>query len=165
MKKKGMLVFFSGKMGAGKSTFSRKIAKEMNAVLISEDEWLSAIYPEEIKTFQDYIKYSPRLKSVLAKHVKDILKNGTSVVMDFPGNTIAQRNWFKEILLADQIPHKLVFLDVEDSQCLKHLQKRRREDPARSAFDTEEVFHEVSRHFVAPTPTEGFNIEVVKVTP
>ena len=165
MKKNGVFVFFCGKMGAGKSTLAKQIAKEMDAILLSEDEWMSAIFPDEIKTFKDYLKYSPRLKSILTKHVKDMLKKGTSVVMDFPGNTVEQRNWFREIFFADQIPHKLIYLDVEDSQCLEHLKKRRQEDPSRSNFDTEKVFHEVSRHFIAPSPSEGFNIEVIKTTP
>lgn len=33
----GILTFFCGKMGAGKSTQSRKLAQEINAVLLSED--------------------------------------------------------------------------------------------------------------------------------
>lgn len=37
---KGVLTFFCGKMGAGKSTKAIEIAEEDNAVLFSEDEWL-----------------------------------------------------------------------------------------------------------------------------
>jgi hypothetical protein len=39
---------FFGKMGAGKPMLSHKIYKELNAILVSEDDWLSTIYPEEI---------------------------------------------------------------------------------------------------------------------
>jgi adenylylsulfate kinase-like enzyme len=34
----GKLIFFCGKMGAGKSTKASEIAQESNAVLLSEDE-------------------------------------------------------------------------------------------------------------------------------
>ena len=37
-------------MGAGKSTKSKEIAQRKNAVLLSEDEWLAALYPHQIKT-------------------------------------------------------------------------------------------------------------------
>jgi predicted kinase len=47
MHQKGILIFFCGKMGSGKSTKSQEIAKEMGAILLSEDEWLAAIYPDE----------------------------------------------------------------------------------------------------------------------
>ena len=57
MSNEGVLIFFCGKMGAGKSTESKKVATERNAVLISEDEWLSELYPNQITSFDDYIKF------------------------------------------------------------------------------------------------------------
>ncbi|MCB1148027.1 MAG: AAA family ATPase, partial [Leptospiraceae bacterium] len=48
--KHGTLIFFCGKMGAGKSTLAKQIAEEINGILFSEDDWLAALYPTEIKT-------------------------------------------------------------------------------------------------------------------
>lgn len=158
---KGTLIFFCGKMGAGKSTYSKKLANELDAVLLSEDDWLSAMYPEEIKNFDDYIKYSSRLKTLLKEHVQRILHSGASVIMDFPGNTKKQRAWFKEIFFEDQIPHKLIYLKAEDQLCIKRLEQRRQDLPERAQFDTEEVFHQVTSYFQAPADDEGFNIEVL----
>ncbi|QUM80850.1 AAA family ATPase [Moritella sp. 5] len=45
MKNQGKLFFFCGKMGAGKTTKSKVVAIENDAVLISEDEWLEAHFP------------------------------------------------------------------------------------------------------------------------
>ena len=44
----GTLIFFCGKMGAGKSTLARKVAEEKGAVLIREDDLLSKLYAEKI---------------------------------------------------------------------------------------------------------------------
>lgn len=161
MNLKGTLIFFCGKMGSGKSTYSKRLASELNAVFLSEDDWLSAIYPEEINNFDDYIKYSSRLKPLLKEHVQRILDSGISVVMDFPGNTKNQRVWFKEIFLEGQIPHKLIYLKADDQLCLKRIEQRRKNSPERARFDTEEVFHHVTSYFQAPTDDEEFNIEVV----
>lgn len=161
MNEKGTLIFFCGKMGSGKSTYSKKLAGELKAVLLSEDEWLSAIYPEEIINFDDYIKYSSRLKLLLKGHVRRILHSGVSVVMDFPGNTKKQRAWFKEIFLEDQIPHRLIYLQAEDQLCLKRFEQRRQDSPERARFDTEEVFHQVTSYFQAPTEDEEFNIKIL----
>ncbi|WOB42207.1 ATP-binding protein [Thermoleptolyngbya oregonensis NK1-22] len=161
MNQMGTLIFFCGKMGSGKSTLSCKIAKELNAILLSEDEWLSTIYPEEIKNFDDYVKYSRRLRSVLKNHVRSIIKAGISVVMDFPANTVNQRAWFKEILLSENIPHQLIYLDVDDETCLEGIRKRRETNPERSQFDTEDVFHHVTSFFQPPSVDEGFWIEVI----
>jgi len=105
---KGLLVFFCGKMGAGKTTQSQKIAKQRQAVLLSEDEWLASLYPDSIATLQDYINYSARLKPQIKTLVQSILAAGVDVVMDFPANTHAQRMWFKAIFSAHQAPHQLI---------------------------------------------------------
>lgn len=83
MMQKGTLTFFCGKMGAGKSTKSRIISIEKNAVLLSEDDWLAAHYPNQINSFNDFIKFSALIKPFIKSHVQLILNTGTNVVMDF----------------------------------------------------------------------------------
>ncbi|MBY0270645.1 MAG: ATP-binding protein [Burkholderiales bacterium] len=148
-------------MGAGKSTLARRMAKDMNALLLSEDEWLAALFPGEIHGLADYIKYSRRLKPVLGAHVRDILKSGLPVVMDFPANTVTQRNWFREIFEPDGMDHLLIYLDVDDATCIRQVAARASADPARARFDTEAMFRQVTGHFQPPTEQEGFNIRVV----
>jgi predicted kinase len=162
--KRGSLTFFSGKMGAGKTTKSREISQKRNAVLISEDEWLEAIYPNSIASLKDYIKYSARLKPQMKKLVQSILAAGTDVVMDYPANTVLQRNWFRSIFSEIQAPHELVYIDLSDSVCLEQVGKRRLEQPERAATDTVAMFEQVTKHFVAPTPDEGFNTKVIAGT-
>jgi predicted kinase len=162
MNTKGTLIFFCGKMGAGKSTLSRQISQELNAILLSEDDWLSTLYPEEIKNFDDYLKYANRLKPLLISHIRNILNSGVSVVMDFPANTKNQRAWFKDIFLTENIPHRLIYLEVDDKTCLEQIAQRRKTNPERSQFDTEEVFRHVTSFFLPPSADEGFSIEVVK---
>jgi len=154
----GTLIFFCGKMGAGKSTLAKRLVSKHNAVLLSEDEWLAAVFPNKISTLQDYIKYSNRLKPQIKKLVQSILSTGTNVVMDFPANTVAQRAWFKEVYSEIDAQHSLVFIDVSDSVCLQQIDKRRIEAPERAATDTQEMFEQVTKHFVAPGADEGFNI-------
>jgi predicted kinase len=149
-------------MGAGKSTLSGRIARERGAVLISEDEWLAALFPGEINDFNDYISYSSRLKSVLKAHVEQVLLAGTSVVLDFPGNTRRQRGWFKDIYSQHGIPHELYYLLVDDEVCLKQLKQRQKEQPERAQFDTEEVFRMVTGYFEPPEDSEGFNLQIVE---
>jgi adenylate kinase family enzyme len=78
MKVTGTLIFFCGKMGAGKSTLSKQLAYDRNAVLISEDEWLESFYPGQISTFDDYLKFSAQLKPLVSSHIQNILRTGTN---------------------------------------------------------------------------------------
>ncbi|WP_027329486.1 AAA family ATPase [Marinimicrobium agarilyticum] len=158
---KGVLTFFCGKMGAGKTTKSREISQERNAVLLSEDEWLSSMYPNSIESLDDYIKYAGRLKPQMKKLVQSILVSGANVVMDFPANTIPQREWFKSIFSEIQAPHELIYIDQPNEVCLGRVAQRRIEEPQRMATDTEEMFELITKYFVAPTSDEGFNTTVI----
>lgn len=158
---KATLYFFCGKMGAGKSTRSRLVASENNAVLISEDEWLSQLFPDQIDTFEHYLHYSARLKPLVFDHVVNILQTGTDVVLDFAANTVKQRQWFSELADAAGAAGKLLYLKRSDAVCLEQIAKRRIEQPQRARFDNEAVFAEVSRFFQEPSDAEGITIEIV----
>lgn len=148
-------------MGAGKSTISWELARQHRAVLLSEDEWLTALYPDEICCFDDYLKLSSRLRPVLKGHVQSLLLSGVSVVMDFPANTRAQRSWFMDIYAGCGAQHKLVYVEASDETCLKQLELRRKAQPERANFDTESVFRQVTSYFQPPSEDEGFDIDVV----
>ena len=154
----GCLLFFCGKMGAGKSTQSHLVAQERNAVLLSEDEWLESLYPNAISSLADYIHYSNLLKPQMKKLTQSILLAGTDVVMDFPANTLQQRDWFRHIVSEINAAHELQYIEASNEQCLKHIAKRRLEQPKRAAMDTVEMFEVITNYFVEPTLEEGFNI-------
>ncbi len=158
MKRLGTLYFFCGKMGAGKSTKSKQMAIDKHAVLLSEDEWLSSLYPNQIVSFEDYIKFSAQLKPLVRKHVQNILSVGTDVVMDFPANTQKLRKWFLDLASEVNARHQLIFLNISNEQCLRQIAQRRNEQPERADFDTEVVFNHVTKFFEAPEASEDLNI-------
>jgi len=160
MAHRGTLIFFCGKMGAGKSTKSKAVAVERNAVLISEDEWLTKLYPDQITTFDDYIKFSALLRPLIKSHVKNILRTGSNVVMDFPANTKRQREWFKNLSIEAESEAELIYLKVNNELCLKQIAQRVTEQPSRAAFDTEEMFNHVTKYFEEPDEIENLVVVV-----
>ncbi len=158
--KKGSLSFFCGKMGAGKSTLARQLAADEGAVLLSEDDWLAALYPNQIFTLADYVECSARLKAPVKTLVQSMLLAGTDVVMDFPANTTAQRAWLREVFSEVGAEHCLVYIDLADAVCLKRIEQRRLTEPGRASTDTPEMFAQVTRYFEAPSPAEGFTLKV-----
>ena len=156
--KHGELVFFCGKMGAGKSTKAKEVAKDRNAVLLSEDEWLESLYPNKINSLDEYIQYPSQIKPQIKKLMQSILVTGTNVVMDFPANTVSQREWFKQIYLEVNASHNMIYFNVPNDICLKQIAKRRLEYPERAATDTPEMFEAVTKFFTEPKPEERFNI-------
>jgi predicted kinase len=106
-----------GKIGAGKSTLTKRLAAAPATVLISEDDWLAALYPDEIHTLADYVRCSGRLRQIMAVHVEALLVSGMSVVLDFPANTLNSRAWARGIFEKAGVAHRLHFLDVPDAVC------------------------------------------------
>ena len=159
MNKKPTLHFFCGQMASGKSTLARTLADENNAILISEDVWLSKLYSEEIKNFSDYLKYSSRFKAILSPHIQNLLLQEISIVLDFPGNTPSQRNWFRSIFEAVGADHLLHYIIASDELCKQQLQIRSQGLPEGSAFTTEEEFAAITKYFQPPKPEEGFKIK------
>lgn len=159
----GKLYFFSGKMGVGKTTYAKTLAKKVEGLYLSEDNILTSFYPTEINDIKDYITYSIRIKPFLKEHILSLLHLGNTIIMDFPGNTIKQRQWFKELLDDSDAEHELLYLKATDELCLTHINKRRSEQPKRHRFDTKEVFHKMTSYFEEPRDEEGFHLRIIDV--
>ena len=154
---KSTLFLVSGKIASGKSTLTKQLANQNNALLICQDDWLSALFPDEIRTLEDYVKYFGRLTNIMGKHVADILKGGKSVVLDFPANTLKTRAWMKSIGDSANCRTEMHFLDVPDQICLQRLKARN--DSGEHQYKTnEEEFHQFTKYFVAPSEKEGFEV-------
>ncbi len=146
-----------GKMAAGKSTLAARLAEEDGTVLISEDVWLSALFGDQISTGADFMRFSATLRAVIGPHVTALLKTGLSVVLDFQANTVESRAWMRGILEGTGAAHQLHVLDVPDEICLERLRARNASGEHPFA-PTEELFHRFSKHFVVPSPDEGFTV-------
>jgi predicted kinase len=154
------LHFLCGKAGAGKSTLATALAMEQRAILVSEDVWLSRLFGDRMKTFEDYKVFAQRLKTVVGPLVIDLLRAGQDVVLDFPANTRALRAWFHSLHTAAGAAHLLHHLDVPDRTCLQRIGQRNVERPEGSHHLTEADFAHISSFFEAPQEAEGFRVQV-----
>jgi predicted kinase len=148
-----------GKIAAGKSTLASKLADEPSTLLISEDAWLSQLYPDEISTIDDYIRCSERLRQVMTGHVGSLLTAGISVVLDFPANTVSIREWMRGISDDAGVKHELHFIDAPDELCKARLKKRNISGNHEFSA-SEDDFDLISSYFMPPTPSEGLNVNV-----
>lgn len=152
-----VLYFMCGKMGAGKSTLARAIAKDNSALLMSEDDLLRDLYPNDVVDLASYVSCAGRVRQALRGHISTLLRRGISVVLDFPANTVSQRVWFHELIEQSGAAHELHFLLVPDDVCKRQLKKRALAKPSDPLQD-EATFDLLSGYFVAPTPEERFMV-------
>lgn len=152
------LFFVCGKMAAGKSTLARELARRENAMLFEQDDWVETLFPNMIVNVATYLEYSGRINRIVAPIVVDVLRRGTSVVLDFPGNTRNQRAWFRAIIDQAGVEHELHFVDTPDDVCKAQLKARSAHLPPGTKWTTEEDFDLIASHFRAPEHDEAFTI-------
>ena len=156
-----ILHFISGKAGSGKTTLARQIAQTEGAVLICEDEWMSRL-AGPIENLQQYLAAAARLRSVIAPLTVDLLQLGTSVIFDFAGNTVRDREWVRSLFQSAKAGHRLHYLRTDDATCKARVRQRNESKPEGVFFGvvTEAQVDEVNRFFAPPSGEEGFTLVV-----
>src|ERR1043166_7356585 len=152
------LIFLCGKIAAGKSTLARDLADRERAVLLVQDDLLGSLFPGEINDIQQFLKCSSRLKNALTPHVCALLSKGISVVLDFPGNTRAQRAWFRGLIESVNVEHELHFVDASHALCKSQLRTRSKGLPAGTPWTSDADFDAINAYFQAPSEDEQFNV-------
>ena len=153
----GALHLLTGKIAAGKSTLSAKLAAETGGIVLAEDAWLATLYPAQIMSLGDYRRESARFRAAIAPLIVDLLRRGLTVILDFPANTVASRTWMRGLADAAGVTATLHFLDLPDEVCRARLHARNAGGThAYQATDAE--FDQFTAHFVPPNADEGFAV-------
>ena len=115
----------------------------------------------DVRTIDDFARFSQRLRAAMEPHIVDILRQGLSVVLDFPANTVTWRKWMRSVITEADVAHELHVLDVSDTICRQRLRERNAagEHPYQVDDATYDLF---MSYFTLPGPDEDFNIIVHK---
>lgn len=152
-----VLQLLCGKAGAGKSTLALALAQRDGQMLLSEDRWLSSLYPDEQKTLADYVRNASRLKTAIGPHIVELLHQDLGVTLDFPGNTPATRAWAKSLADEANANIELHWLDVPDSLCLQRINTRNQAGEHPYTL-SEQQFAHITSFFVPPAESEGLRV-------
>lgn len=150
-----VLHLMCGLPAAGKSTLSASLSHRGRTVVIAEDEWLAPLFGDQMATLADYVRFSAKLRAVIAPHVAALLRSGTNVVLDFPANSPELRAWMRDLIAETGAAHQLHLLDVSPEVCKARL--RARNAAGEHAFAVSDAeFDRIAAHFVPPAEDEGF---------
>ena len=160
------LHFLAGRAGAGKTTLARRIASETQAILICEDEWMSRL-AVPVESLHEYVTAAARIRSVIAPLTADLLRAGVSVVFDFGGNSVRDRDWVRSVFQQASADHVLHYVRTDDETCRTRVRQRNELKPEGVFFGivTEAQLDEVNTFFAPPGDHEGFTIVVHDPSP
>ena len=151
-----------GKIAAGKSTLARRLADAPATILISEDVWLSHALPA---TNSARWPSTPAIRAacatVMGGHIEALLRAGLSVVLDFPANTVANRQWMRGLFEKAGAAHRLHFIDLPDAVCKARLRQRNVAGTHQFTV-TDAEFDEITGYLVPPSADEGFETTIYR---
>lgn len=150
------LHIFCGKIASGKSSLANEIAASSGGILLSEDHFLSRLYPGEIRTLDDYARSAARLREAIEPYIQEMLRDGIDVVLDFQGNTPHWRAWMRSLITSSGSDHLLHYLRATDAVCRARLDARNAAG-AHQYLVSNSDFDLFTSYFVEPSMEEGFN--------
>ena len=114
-----------GKICSGKSTYANKLRTENNAVLLSVDEIMLALFGRDAGENHD--TYVERAEKYLYEKSVEIIETGINVVLDWGFWTKAERDAAKEFYRSRGIACEFHYIDIDDETWRKNLEKRNAE--------------------------------------
>ena len=144
-----------GFIGAGKTTFARKLEKETKAIRITKDEWIIKIFGNKITSDKNFEVYDKNITELATNIAFKILKAGKDVILDEGFWVKSQRDDIKKKIL--QVGAKPIFYYVESSvEKMKERVINRSKNPTKDSFEiNEEMFDKYLKYWEPPKKEEG----------
>lgn len=159
-KKQPVAYVICGFIGAGKTTFARKLEKETGAIRITKDEWIIKIFGNKITTDKNFEVFDKNITELATDIAFRILKAGKDVIIDEGFWVKSQRDEIKKKIL--QAGAKPILYYVESSvEKMKERVINRSKNPTKDSFEiNEKMFNSYLKYWQAPDESE--NVKVVK---
>ena len=145
-----------GRICCGKTTYSEKICKENNAVLLSVDEIMLSMF-DQCCGEKLHMEYERRIKKYLLDKSLEILQKGLNVVLDWGFWTKEERDSIKNFYASRNINCVLYYIEVSDEIWKYRLAKRNKgvlAGEAKAYFMSDENALKFSSRFSPPDEDE-----------
>jgi len=143
-----------GFIGAGKTTFARKLEHETNAIRITKDEWIIRIFGNKVTFDKNFERYDKNITELATDIAFKILKSGKDVIIDEGFWVKSQRDDIKKKI--QQVGAKPILYYVEcPVEKMKERVVNRSNNPPLDSFEiNEEMFDSYLKYWEPPTVEE-----------
>jgi predicted kinase len=152
-KKQPTVYLICGFIGAGKTTFSKKLAEETGAVRITKDEWLIHIFGNS-PLIDHYDEYNSRIIEIATNMAFEFVARGVDVIIDEGFWPKAQRaEIVKRVESAGAKP--VVYYVESPVELMRARTIKRSKNPTKDSFEiSEEMFNSYLQYWQAPDESE-----------
>ncbi|MDE6501852.1 MAG: ATP-binding protein [Ruminococcus sp.] len=116
------VIMICGKICSGKSTYSKKLRKKENAVLLSVDEIMLTVFGQNVG--ENHNEYVVKIKKYFLKKIPDFIDIGISVILDWGFWTRQERDFIREFCEIRDIDCELHYIDINDELWKQRINNR-----------------------------------------
>ncbi len=153
LRRRPTLYIIQGFLGAGKTTYSKKLAAETGFVRLNADEYCDANFPPE-KLAQEWEACFAAAVTQLWRDAEKILATGRSVILDFGFWSRASRDHARAQAQKWNVKCAHHYVTAPDDVLLARIAQRRGPTAERNLKN----FHDIRKHFTAPEAGEQATI-------
>lgn len=116
------IIMLCGKICSGKSTYASIIKQKYNAVILSCDELMLNLFPEQLGDNHAVVLHN--VQGYLYKLAEQIIETNTNVILDFGFWRRSERQEIKEYFTHKGIETELHYVRVLPEQWLRNIEER-----------------------------------------
>lgn len=144
-----------GFIGAGKTTFARKLEKETKAIRITKDEWIIKIFGNKITSDKNFERYDKNITELATDIAFEILKSGGDVIIDEGFWVKSQRDDIKKKILNIGAKPILYYVECPVERMRERVINRSKTPPLDSFEINEEMFDKYLKYWEPPIAEEN----------
>jgi len=149
------IILICGKICSGKTIYAKKIAKDLNAVILSVDEITLSLFGQHLGDKHDEI--CEKIEEYLYKKALEILSVGINVILDWGFWKRENRQFVTKYFKALGINVEWHYIDVDKITWNKNIFKRNnaiRNNEENNYFIDENIIKKLENLFEKPEPNE-----------
>jgi len=155
-KKQPVAYVICGFIGAGKTSFARKLEKETGAVRITKDEWMIKIFGNKITSDKNFEEYDKNVIELTRNFAFKILKSGGDVILDEGFWAKSQRDDMKKKISEVGAKPILYYVECPIEEMRERVVSRSKIPPEDSFEISGEMFDSYVKYWQPPEEDEEF---------
>ncbi|MGH1540173.1 MAG: AAA family ATPase [Arenicella sp.] len=154
-----------GTQGAGKSTYSRHLAKTNSAVYLSIDQWMAELFARDMPVPMNIgwiMERVQRCEKMIWSTTSSIFQAGGETILDLGFMKVANRNQFRSLAETAGACLQMHYISATRETRLQRVMSRNSEQGDTFSFEvTPSMFHFMEAEFEPPTEEErSLSIEI-----
>jgi predicted kinase len=145
-----------GFIGAGKTTFSRKLEQETGAIRITKDEWLIRVFGNTVTADKNFSHFDHNIIELSREIAFKILKSGQDVILDEGFWERTQRDDIKKKISEVGAKPTLYYVECPVAIMRERVVNRSKSPPGDSFEISGEMFDSYLKYWQPPGEDEAF---------